>query len=306
MHQVAQGVGHNGAGDDADEARHHERVVEQVFADDGGAASVEVHRGNITGIVGDEEIAVDRRQYAEQHPSLDAQRIGQRQHGHDNGTLRVDEHGNEEEGDGNGPRIGGYKVGQHGLHLAHVVAEIGVGQPGDAINGHHSHHAALPHRTGHGLLRLCLTEDNHQGCSRNHDNLDDDIHGQRFSVELGQQVAAKHLNEREHDDDAQGGQEDIDGAPRLRGNLLVERGGTAAIDVFILLGVFQASLELRVFVEVQTTAIAGQGGHHQTDETGRDGNHDDLQVVYLKAVCGRDGGECHHSSSDGRTGDAHL
>ena len=46
-------------GRDADEPRHHERVVEQVFADDGGAGAVEVDGGDIRRIVRDEEISVD-------------------------------------------------------------------------------------------------------------------------------------------------------------------------------------------------------------------------------------------------------
>lgn len=42
-----QHVGHDGRRDDADKSRHHERVVQQVFADDSRTRSVEVHRCNI-------------------------------------------------------------------------------------------------------------------------------------------------------------------------------------------------------------------------------------------------------------------
>ena len=42
------------------QTRHHERVVQQVFADDGRSRAVEVYRGDIRGIVGDEEVAIDR------------------------------------------------------------------------------------------------------------------------------------------------------------------------------------------------------------------------------------------------------
>ena len=59
-----QEVCDDGRSGDADEARHHERVVEQVFADDGGAGAVEVDGGDIRRIVGDEEISVNRRKYA--------------------------------------------------------------------------------------------------------------------------------------------------------------------------------------------------------------------------------------------------
>ena len=48
------------AGDDGvDHTWHHEGMVQQVLADDGGAGAVEVHGGDIRGIVGDEEITVN-------------------------------------------------------------------------------------------------------------------------------------------------------------------------------------------------------------------------------------------------------
>ena len=76
------------AGDDGvDHAGHHERVIQQVLADDGGAGAVEVDRGDVRGIVGDEEVAIDRWQYAQQDPSVDAESIGQRQHRDDHGSL---------------------------------------------------------------------------------------------------------------------------------------------------------------------------------------------------------------------------
>lgn len=84
---------------------HHERVVQQVLADDGRSRAVEVHRGDIRGIVGDEEVTVDRGQNTQQNPAVDAESIGQRQHGNHNGTLGVDEYRHEEEGKGNRPRV---------------------------------------------------------------------------------------------------------------------------------------------------------------------------------------------------------
>ena len=49
------------AGDDGVyQTGHHEGVIQQVLADDGGACSVEVHGGDIRGIVGDEEVTIYR------------------------------------------------------------------------------------------------------------------------------------------------------------------------------------------------------------------------------------------------------
>ena len=76
------------AGDDGvDHTRHHERVVQQVLADDGGSSAVEVHRGDIRRIVGNKEVAIYRGQHTKQDPAVDAKAVGQRQHGNDHGTL---------------------------------------------------------------------------------------------------------------------------------------------------------------------------------------------------------------------------
>ena len=39
---------------------HHERVVQQVLADDSGTRAVKVHGGDIRGVVGDKEVAIYR------------------------------------------------------------------------------------------------------------------------------------------------------------------------------------------------------------------------------------------------------
>ena len=81
--EVAGDTGDNGV----HQTRHHERVVQQVLADDGSARAVKVHCGDIRGIVGDEEVAIDRGQHTQQNPAVDAQFVGQRQHGDNHGTL---------------------------------------------------------------------------------------------------------------------------------------------------------------------------------------------------------------------------
>ena len=72
--------------------RHHERVVEQIFANHRSARAVEVHGSDIRWIVRDKEISIYRRHHAQKNPSVDAQRISQRQHGNHYGSLRIDEH----------------------------------------------------------------------------------------------------------------------------------------------------------------------------------------------------------------------
>ena len=43
----------------ADEAGHHETMVEEILSDDGRPAAVEVDGGDVRRIVGNEEIAID-------------------------------------------------------------------------------------------------------------------------------------------------------------------------------------------------------------------------------------------------------
>ena len=67
-----QGVCHNGGNRHTDEARHHERVVEQVLAYDGGARTVEVHGGDVRWVVRDEEVAIYAWEHTQQHGASDA------------------------------------------------------------------------------------------------------------------------------------------------------------------------------------------------------------------------------------------
>ena len=81
--EVAGNTGDHGV----DHTGHHERVVQEVLADNGCARAVKVHGSDIRRIVGDEEVAIYRGQHAQQDPAVDAQFVGQRQHGNDYSAL---------------------------------------------------------------------------------------------------------------------------------------------------------------------------------------------------------------------------
>ena len=51
--------GDEGGNAHADEARHHETMVEEILSDDGRPAAVEVDGGDVRRIVGNEEITID-------------------------------------------------------------------------------------------------------------------------------------------------------------------------------------------------------------------------------------------------------
>ena len=277
-------------------------MVQQVLTDDRSARTVEVYCGNVRGIVGNKEVTIDRRQDAKQHGAGNTQLVGQRQHGHHHSTLGVDEHRDEEEHQGDRPRIGADDVGQHQLHLVEVIGEVSVGQPGNTVDSHNGHHTRLPYRTCHSLLGLCPAEDNHEGSSGNHHDLDDNVHLQRLTVPRGQQ----RREDSKHDNDQQSGKEYEHSILRLPGNILVERGSRVAVDVVIILGILQLGLEQRVFVEVESAMVAGSGGSHQSANTCRYGNHQHLRNSDIEAVLVGDGDKGHHSSGNGRTGDTNL
>ena len=82
MVSIADSQSGNGGGNDVNHSRHHKRVVEQILAYHRGARAIEVDRGDVRRIVRDEEVSIYRRHHAEQYPSLDTQRVGERKHSH--------------------------------------------------------------------------------------------------------------------------------------------------------------------------------------------------------------------------------
>ncbi len=283
-------------------------MVQQVLADHGGAAPVKVDGGDVGGVVGDEEVAVYAGKDAQQHGTGDAQLVCQRQHGDHDGALGVDEHGNQEEHEGDAPGVVGDKVGEHQFHLVHVVAEVGVGQPGDAVNGDDGHHAGLPDRASHGFLGLCLAEHDIAGGRGEHDNLDADVHLREVDG-FGQGVAAfnvDHLAECEADNHQEGAQEHEDGSLGFAGNLLVQGGGGVAVHVLVHFRVGLAFEEFGIVVQVLAAFVGGEGGAHEADDAGGDGDHQHLRDADHVAVGVGDGDKGHHGRGDGGAGDSHL
>ena len=291
-------------------------MVQQVLADDGGARTVEVHGRDVGGVIRDEEVPVHAREHAQKHGAFDAQAVGEREHGDHHGALRVDEYAHREEGKSDGPRVMLHYIFEAALHHVHVVREVGVGEPGDSVDGHDGHHAALPHGAGHGLFGASLAEEDHEGGGRNHHDLDDDVHGERLYLrdtvhhlaggELRADVMADNLENGEEHDDGEGAEEDEHGALGILGDFLVEHGGGAAVHVFLHFGVLEAGLEGGIFIEVEAAPVRDGCGGHEATEAGGDGNGDDLQVVHLEAVRVRDDDERGDGCRDGRAGDAYL
>lgn len=199
MVDVTDAEADDGGGDDVDQSRCHERMVEQVFTNDCRARFIEVDGSYIRRIIRDEEITIDRRHHTEENPRFDMQGVGQWQHAHHNSALGVDEYGDGEEGEGDGPRIFRDDAREHGLHLRLVVVEIRVTHPGDTIDGDDGNHTVLPYLAADSVFRLRLTEDDHEGGGSDHDDLNDDVHRQSlgFAVlhKLRQNLDTRHFQQ---------------------------------------------------------------------------------------------------------------
>ena len=291
---------------DAEDARHHETVVEQVFADDRRSGPVEIDRGDVGGIVRDEEIAVHAREDAQQHGTGDAEFVGEREHGHDDGTLRVDEYGHEEEYQRDRPGILRNDALECLLHDVHVVAEIGVGEPGDPVDCDDGDHAALPDSPGDGFLRLGLERDDHHGGGADHDDLDDRVHLRNAGDRLERVGVDEELDAGETDDDGESGEEYIDAAAGFPGNGLVEGSGRFPVHVFVGFRVGEPFLKFGVLVEVEAAAVGRDRSDSQSAEAGRDRNHEDLGNGHVVAVGVGYGHESDDGSGDRGAGDTHL
>ena len=291
-------------------------MVQQVLADDGGAGTVEVHGGDVGGVIRDEEVPVHAREHAQEHGAFDAEAVGEGEHGDHDGALRVDEHAHGEEGESDGPGVVLHYIFEAALHHVHVVREVGVGEPGDSVDGDDGDHAALPNGPCYSLLGASLAEEHHERGGGYHDDLDDDVHGERLHLgdsvdhlaggELRADVVAYDLENGEEHDDAEGAEEDEHGALCLFGDFLVEHGGGAAVHVFLHLRVLEAGLEGGVFIEVEPAPVRYGCCGHEPAEAGGDGDGDDLEVVHFEAVRVRDDDERCDGGGDGRAGDADL
>lgn len=187
--------GYNGAGNHAHQSGHHERVVEQVFADAGGAGAVKGYRCDIGRIVGYKEVSVNRWQHAQKYRAGNAQRVGQRQHGYHNGTLAVDQYRYREECQRHCPWIFAHNSLQTVLHLRQVVAEVCIGQPSNSVNGYYGNHARLSYVAYDCLARIGLGYYDHKCGGRYHHNLDDDVHAYGLAVYRGTDIVAYYLEE---------------------------------------------------------------------------------------------------------------
>ena len=68
----------------------------------------------------------------------------------------------------------------------------------------------------------------------------------------------------------------------------------------------QPLLEGGVFVEVKAASVGAGTGGKESDERGRDGDHEHAWDADVEAILGGNGGERHDCRSNGRAGDAEL
>ena len=151
-------------------------------------------------------------------------------------------------------------MGQHNLHLLQVIAEVCICQPGDSVDSNHCHHTALPYCSTDRLLWLRLAEHYVCGSGREHNDLDDYVH-LRDAHMLGQSdafpvlVHVNHLAESEEHDHQQRSQEHVNRSLGALADCLVQGSGAAAIHELECLGIGLSPQEIRILVQVFSSAI---------------------------------------------------
>ena len=121
-----------------------------------------------------------------------------------------------------------------------------------------------------------------------------------------QQIDAEHLTNRNDDDNHKSCQEDIYGILRVLWYLLVKSSGVRAIDIRVLLRIFELCLELWILVEVKASVPTVCHSCQYSYEACRNRHHYYLDIAHREAVVGRYCGESHDSGSYGRASDAYL
>lgn len=109
----------------------------------------------------------------------------------------------------------------------------------------------------------------------------------RYILVGRQKVDTEHLANGNEDNYYKCCHEDVNGILGVLWNLLVECGCVRAVDVCILFRVTELSLEFRVFVKVQSTVPTIGYSTKNTEQTGRNGDHDYLHIADIEPVVDR-------------------
>ena len=193
--------------------------------------------------------------------------------------------------------------GQHLLDLVHIISEISVSHPGDTINSDYGNHSRPPDRTRGGFLQIHLAEDDHQGSGAEHNDLDSYIHLREFGQSF---LAHHHLAESQGDNHKNGAKENVNSQFRLLIDNLVKGGGITSVDIITDSGILYPLLELRILIQIFSSAERSQGGEEKTYHAGRDGHHKHLRDRHIIAVRVGNSHESDHRGGNRRTSDSHL
>ena len=161
--------------------------------------AVELHRGDERAVVRDEEVAVHRREHADEKRRRNAEREPERHERARGRGLAVEQHRGEEEADREGPRRGLRHVAEAADdHLA-VGVDEGVAQPGEAEDADDRGDAGLAGLALRHLADRGFGDRENERRDGEHDDGDGDRHRERL-VRRARHRAQLRENAGEHDE----------------------------------------------------------------------------------------------------------
>ena len=270
-------------------------MVEHGLADAGGAGVVHLDRGQQGRVGRQHEQGAHGGEGGDGRQRADTQCQGGRHQGLGGGTLRVEQHGGEEQHHGQQPAVLAQQIAGERLDLDHVALHEDVAQPGHAQHADTGGHTGLEGRHVGDLGRVQFAEQDHQGGGGEHDAHDGAIAGdRRIADEADVAGDGGGIGHHGHD----GGDEDADGELGIR--LDLNLAGTAQLDESL-------GFALQIdFVLIQRLAqqVGDEGPQQTGDEAGRDADGQQGQVVDAKRL--QHAGESDHGRRDGGGGDGNL
>ena len=307
-HDMCHDEAHAAAGADADEARNHEAVVQDVLADARRARAVKTDAREVRRVRRQEEVAVARRDERHDEHRVHADRERHRDDDGNRRGLRVHELRRQERDDGVCPRIRRNGRAERLLEERHVCAEIRVSHPGDAIDRDERDDAGFEDLAVADIFCLDFARQENQCADEQHDHLDDGRHGNGFRLRalFGDEMRQEVREIAENGDDGDAAEEDEHRAVELLREVLALQRLRVTIDILLVFRVLDEFLEARVLVEVLAAAVAPERGADDAEARGRDGDGENLEDGVVIARRRHEADDRDDCDRDRRRADAHL
>ena len=184
-----------------------------------------------------------------------------------------------------------------------MVREHRIGHPGHAVDGHDGDHTGIEDARLIDLLGVA--EHHHEDAGEKHEHLNDE--GHREALLTDHRAKFRHGTHDGHN--GHRGEEDPEGSPLLAGELHAEERGVFTVNVLLLFGISNQSLELFILVEILAAEHRERAHEEETDDGGRDHHGEQLHeaegtTTHLITV--HQGDQGHGSHGSRRADHTHL